>query len=105
MSAGDSFIKLIQDVQRGNLQDDTDPNNIVLQYTASPFDKVAAGNESVRTLSGKTWVWSDGTTYTATDIEGNSWTAPSCGWLWGGAALYDGFHRHNLSMWPLILPS
>lgn len=87
MSAGDTFIKLIQDMQRGNLSTETDPNNIVLQYTTSPFDEATSG-ESVRYLATKTWVWSDGTTYTATDAEGNSWVAPSCGWLWGGAAQY-----------------
>lgn len=87
MAKGDTFVRLIQDIQAGNLQDDTDPNNIVLQMSTTPFDEVTA-TESVRTLKGSTWVWGDGTTYTAYDIEGTPYQAPSCGWTWGGAALY-----------------
>jgi hypothetical protein len=82
MAAIDTFVRLIQDLRQGQLVDDTDPNNTVLNAYSSPFDQVSQ-SESVRSLTSQTRVWGDGKTYTAYDSSGNPFAAPSCGWLWG----------------------
>lgn len=86
----DTFIQLINNIRQGQLQDDTDPNNTVINQYSSPYDTVY-GSESVRSLKAgiNSRVWGDGTTYTATDAEGNTWSAPSCGWLWGSGGRWN----------------
>jgi hypothetical protein len=80
----DAFITLVNNIRKGQLQDDTDPSNTVIQQYTSPYDAMS-NSESIRTLKTKTssLVWGDGTTYSAVDAEGVTWSAPSCGWLYG----------------------
>lgn len=80
----DTFVQLIKDLRTGQQQDDTDPSNTVLQVYTSPYDTISI-TDSVRFLNPKanSFVWGSGETYTAYDSVGNSWQAPSCGWLWG----------------------
>lgn len=86
----DTFISLINDIRKGQLTDDTDPTNTVINQYTSPYDTMS-NTESVRTLKStpSSQVWGDGTTYVATDIEGNTYNAPSCGWYWGAAGRWN----------------
>lgn len=81
----DTFIKLIQDLRTNQIADDVDPNNVVFQKYITPYDQTKV-SDSVRffkpTGSGAL-TWGDGSTYTATDSNGNTWQAPVCNWLWG----------------------
>lgn len=79
----DTFISLINDIRKGQLTNDTDPNNTVIQMYTSPYDAVSS-SDSVR---GYVWpktacVWGDGTTYVQYDNNGDPWYAPSCGWMY-----------------------
>lgn len=86
----DTFIQLVNDLRKGQLEDDTDPSNTVIQMYTNPYD-ILSNEESVRILATKTSsiVWGDGRTYVANDIEGNKWNAPSCGWLWGSSGRWN----------------
>lgn len=77
----DTFIKLIQQLRINAIEDDEDPNNIVLQTYTSPFDRVTI-SDSVRARSSSSLVWGNGSTYTAYDSNGNPYQATSCGWYW-----------------------
>jgi hypothetical protein len=80
----DTFIQLVSDLRKGQLETDEDPSNTVIQMYTNPFDTMY-NTESVRLIQGtpSSKVWGDGTTYVATDAQGTTWNAPSCGWLWG----------------------
>lgn len=80
----DTFISLINNIRKGQLTDDTDPTNTVIQQYTSPYDSTS-NTESVRTLMTpvSSLVWGDGRTYSTTDAEGNTYNAPSCGWTYG----------------------
>lgn len=105
----DAFIQLVNKIRQGQLVDDTDPTNTLIQTYTSPFDKLS-NVESVRIIKSapSAKVWGDGTTYVATDMEGSSWNAPSCGWLWGSGGKWtngtntvsvsDSFNRANGSL-------
>jgi hypothetical protein len=86
----DTFISLINNIRQGQLEDDTDPSNTVIQQYTSPYDTMTVA-ESVMTMKSSTssLVWGDGTTYIATDAQGNKWNAPSCGWLWGSGGRWS----------------
>lgn len=86
----DTFISLVNNIRKGQLTDDTDPNNTVINMYTSPYDTMS-NDESVKVLTSKlsSLVWGDGRTYTATDAEGNTFNAPSCGWLWGSGGKYN----------------
>lgn len=86
----DTFIKLVNNIRQGQLQDDTDPANTVIQQYTSPYD-TASNVESVKALNVKNSVivWGDGTTYVVKDAEGNTWNAPSCGWFWGSGGRWN----------------
>ena len=82
----DTFVQLIKDLRTNSINDDdTDPNNILLQTYQSPYDNVYF-SESVRYFkltNGVVRVWGDGTTYTLYDSNGDPWQMASCNWLWG----------------------
>lgn len=87
----DTFVQLIKDLRTGQQQDDTDPSNTVLQVYTSPYDTISI-TDSARSLNSKisSFVWGSGLTYTANDTNGDSWQAPSCGWLWGSGGIWGG---------------
>lgn len=87
----DTFIQLINNLQKGQLTDDEDPNNTVIQMYTSPYDEVG-NDESIRIIKSvpSSCVWGDGKTYSAVDMQGNAWNAPSCGWMWGSGGRWDG---------------
>lgn len=81
----DTFMQLINQLRINSISDDdTDPSNILLQKYTSPYDQMYL-SDSVRTIKTNvnSLVWGTGQTYTAYDSNGNTWQAPSCGWLWG----------------------
>jgi hypothetical protein len=86
----DTFITLINSIRQGQLEDDTDPANTVIQQYTSPYDTMS-NDESVKTIKTNihSLVWGDGTTYTATDAQGNTYSAPSCGWIWNSGGRWS----------------
>lgn len=80
----DTFIQLVNDLRKGQLESDDDPSNTVIQMYTNPFDTMD-NSESVRLLqnTASAKVWGDGTTFIDQDVQGTDWNSPSCGWLWG----------------------
>lgn len=76
----DTFVQLIKNLST-NAIDDTDPSNTILQQYTTPFDTLKV-DDSIRVLKSSSYVWGDGTTYTAYDSNNQPYQAPSCGWLW-----------------------
>jgi hypothetical protein len=89
----DSFIQMIKDLRTNIVTDDeSDTFNTILTEYASPFDQ-ANLSDTVMTLKLNTsgFTWGNGSTYTypIKDSNGNSYQAPSCGWLWGNGGKYS----------------
>lgn len=86
----DTMIQLINDLRTNAITDDVDPANVLLQTYQTPYDIITLG-DSIRITNrplSTVYTWSDGTTYTAYDNNGNPYDAPSCGWTWGSGGLY-----------------
>lgn len=86
----DSFIQLIKQLRINSMDDDTDPNNILIQKYINPYDQMYI-SDAVRVLitNPSSIVWGNGSTYTAYDSNNNPYQAPSCGWLWGSVARWQ----------------
>jgi hypothetical protein len=85
----DSFIQMVNNIRKGQLTNDTDPQNTTIQMYTSPYDTLTQ-TESVRFWNpSPTCVWGDGKTYTAYDAQGAKWSAPSCGWLYGAGGRWS----------------
>lgn len=86
----DTFIKLVKQLHTQSIADDTDPNNIVLDKYTNPFDTVSLSDSvRARKTSNASLIWGDGKTYSATDSNGNTYDAPSCGWQWGSGGRWN----------------
>lgn len=86
----DAFIQLMSNIRKGQLTDDTDPNNTVIQQYTSPYDTMTVSEAlEISVKKSLSFVWGDGTTYTATDTAGNPYQAPSCGWEWSSGGRYS----------------
>jgi hypothetical protein len=98
----DTFIKLIQDLRVNSITEEEDPNNILLQAYASPFDQVSQSDFfRVRTSSVASIVWGTGATYTAYDSLGQPYQAPSCGWYWGSGGKWSGNPQNFIFPWEI----
>jgi hypothetical protein len=95
----DVMIQMINDLRIGAISDDTDPANILVESYVTPFDLLGFA-DSIQTSSdagvGTTRVWSDGSTITKTDSNGDSYDAPACGWAWGSGGRWQTY-RTSLS--------
>lgn len=86
----DSFIREINQLRIGQQTDDVDPNNIMLYRYINPYDIMPFSDTVKAFKSGINLVWSDGSTYTAYDNNGQAWGAPVCNWLWGVGGRWGG---------------
>lgn len=100
----DSFIQLINQLRVNSINDDdTDPNNILIQKYTGPYDQVYL-SDAVRTQRSdvSSLVWGNGSTYTAYDSNGNPYQAPSCGWLWGSGVWVGPKQGNFVFPWQII---
>jgi hypothetical protein len=86
----DSFIQLINNIRKGQIDGDDDGSNTVVQLYTNPLD-TASASESVRIFkfNSAQAVWGDGKVYTAYDQQGVKFNAPSCGWLYGAGGRWN----------------
>lgn len=80
-----SFTKLINQLTVGQITEDEDPNNILLQKFNTPYEEVYYRDAVIVTKASPnpTYTWGDGTYTTVNDSNGNPYKVPNCGWWWG----------------------